>query len=296
MLDFRIHTFLAVCKHMNYTRAAEELCITQPAVSQQIKYLENQYNTKLFTYIGKNLSLTPTGEMLFNKATALANDEAQFIKELQSTHQQNPTYTLGVTYTIGEYIINKPIAAFSKKNDKIRLNLSMKNTTDLRQDLIDGNIQFALIEGSIQDDFFESISFSSENFIAVCSKNHEFTQPIHSLSDLTSEHIIIREEGSGTRDIFEKALALNNLSLQNFNDISYIGSMPTIVELIKEDCGISFLYQSAVEEELKNNTIQQIPLTDFNIKHDLTFIYNKGSLNKDIYLEIFKDLQLAYKH
>lgn len=75
MLDFRIHTFLCVCRHMNYTRAAAELHITQPAVSQHIRYLEREYGAKLFSYKGKHLQLTQAGHILWNAATAISHDD-----------------------------------------------------------------------------------------------------------------------------------------------------------------------------------------------------------------------------
>lgn len=293
MLDFRIHTFLAVCKYKNYTQAAKHLHITQPAVSQQIKYLETLYNTKLFHYQGKTLTLTPNGEKLFHKATALVTDEIQFQKELTRPQTTNKTYNLGVTYTVGEYLLPKPLATYLNNHNDIQINLTMKNTAALQQDLLDGKIQFAIIEGTINNDLFTSLTLTKENFIPIASIHHTFQTPLH-LANLTNEHLILREQGSGTRDILEKALALNNLTPNHFHKTSYIGSMPTIVELIKQDYGITFLYESAVKHEL-HKTIQTIPLNDFNIKHDISFIYIKDSSNKDLYNSIFNDLKEALK-
>ena len=112
MLDFRVYTFLAVCRHMNYTKAAEELHITQPAVSQHIRYLETLYGVRLFVSEGKKVHLSPAGERLLQAATTLKNDEA-YLKELLScVPEQAPTLRFGTTRTIGESVISTPLASY----------------------------------------------------------------------------------------------------------------------------------------------------------------------------------------
>lgn len=94
MLDFRIHTFLCVCRHMNYTRAAAELHITQPAVSQHIRYLEREYGAKLFSYKGKHLQLTQAGHILWNAATAISHDDTLLKEHLHDLQQHNRSLSL----------------------------------------------------------------------------------------------------------------------------------------------------------------------------------------------------------
>ena len=114
VLDFRIETFLCVCRHMNFTYAAEELHITQPAVSQHIRFLEDYYSAKLFERDGKKIKLTPSGEVLLNAMTVIRNDEAAIKENIISSAQSKKVLRLGVTLTIGEYVIAKPIAEYIK--------------------------------------------------------------------------------------------------------------------------------------------------------------------------------------
>lgn len=102
MLDFRIYTFLTVCATMNFTKAAEQLHITQPAVSQHIRYLEELYQTKLFVHEGKKIRLSPAGEILLHTATTLKNDENVLFEQMHQPELDAVPLHFGVTMTIGE--------------------------------------------------------------------------------------------------------------------------------------------------------------------------------------------------
>lgn len=300
MIDFRIHTFIAVCKYMNFTRAAEELHITQPAVSQHIHYLEERYQTTLFLHEGKRIVLSPSGKLLLQAATALKNDEQLLITRMQQDTRQELPLNFGVTKTIGEFVIAKSLAKYMKQHPDSKIKMIMENTNELLQELKNGSIQFALVEGYFSPEEYDCMAFSSEEFIAVCSSNHQFkNQSIHlndskkaiTIQDLQKESLIIREVGSGTRDILEKNLTARNLSLNDFSHISEINSMNAIVQLLLADCGISFLYKAAVAPLLENGQLLEIPLVDFQLKHDFTFIWEKESIFGDSYREIFEELR-----
>ena len=110
MLDFRINTFLTVCQTMNFTKAAEELHITQPTVSQHIHYLEDYYETSLFTYQNRQLALTWAGKTLQERLLRMKNDETTIQKELHENNERIKTLSIGVTMTIGEYAISGALA------------------------------------------------------------------------------------------------------------------------------------------------------------------------------------------
>lgn len=291
MLDFRIYTFLTVCRFMNYTKAAQELCLTQPAVSQHIHYLEKQYGTPLFKYSGKTLSLTESGEKLLRRARALAVDEELLREELQEKPEKPMLFTFGVTTTIGEFVIARPFAHFRKTHPDIHIRMTMANTKEFLRGLREGTVSFALIEGYFPTEEFSSLVYSSEEFIPVCNAAHQFAEEPETLQQLTGEHLIVREPGSGTRNILEKALDIRNIRMEEFAETTEISSMYTIVQLLMEDCGISFLYKTAVQNELEKGVLKRIPLTDFRLKHDFSFIWNKGSLYSETYRMIYQNLK-----
>ncbi len=289
MLDFRIETFLAVCKYMNFTHAAQALHITQPAVSQHIKYLEEKYETPLFIRQKKNLILSPAGEILRSTLEALRNDENTMQKRMKESLVNKKILTFGVTMTIGEYAIISPISKFIKKHPDTDIFIRYGNTQKLLYDLYEGVIDFAIVEGYFREDNYQTRIYRSEEYIAVAAANHPFKKPIHCLKDLTQERLITREQGSGTRAILSKALALKNMSIKNFEHIIEVESMHAIVSLLKEDCGIAFLYKTAVEKELEDGSLQQIFLEDFMLIHDFTFLWNKDSIFSFEYEQIYNE-------
>ena len=103
------------------------------------------------------------------------------------------------------------------------------------------------------------------------------------LKDLLGEHLLIREPGSGTRDILEKNLEIKNIRLTDFSHMTEIGSMHVILQLLEKDAGVTFLYRTAVEEGIEDGRIRELHLRDFQMEHDFAFIWNKGSIYGDVY-------------
>ena len=291
MLDFRMETFLAVCKYMNFTRAAEALNLTQPAVSQHIKYLETKYDVPLFIRERKNLALSPAGEILRSSLESLRNDENTMKKRMKESLSGKKVLTFGVTMTIGEYAILPSLSDFIKAHPDTDFHIRYDNTKTLLSDLYEGNLDFAIVEGYFKKDNYQTRVFRTEEYIAVASSQHEFAKPIHCMQDLTAERLLIREPGSGTRAILSRALALKNMSILNFPHIVEVENIHTIVSLLRQDCGISFLYKTAVQQEIIDGTLKQIQLDDFMLMHDFTFIWNKDSIFSQEYEAIFEELR-----
>ena len=283
MLDFRIETFLCVCRNMNYTHAAKELNITQPAVSQHIHHLEKEYATKLFIQDGKKIELTESGKILFQKMNQIKNDEELLKRQLSCESARNRKISFGVTMTIGEYAISSPVSAFIKENPDMDLIIHFGNTTELLRNLQDGIIDFALVEGYYPEGLYETMLYRTEEFIPVCASSHKFIKKPNMLSDLFSERLLVREPGSGTRNILERALAISNHGIDSFAHYIQVENMHTIIQFLCSDCGVSFLYKAAVEQELNAGSLKRIPLKNFSIKHDFTFLWPKDSVyNEEI--------------
>ena len=290
MLDFRVETFLCVCQTMNFTRAAKRLNITQPAVSQHIRYLEEHYQTSLFRYENKRLSLTPSGLILHERFKTMENDEAALAAELRSSTSGLECLSMGVTMTVGEYSIIHPLARFQREHPAVNIRLHFGNTNDLLQKLASGEIQLALVEGNYPKGNYEHKKYSTEDYIGVCAASHSFATPPKTFSDLLPERLLIREPGSGTRDILERNLALHGMHIADFQHYTEVGNMHTIIGLLRQDCGITFLYQIAVAEELANQQLKKIPLTGFTMQHDFDFIWEKGSIYTAKYQAICQEL------
>lgn len=286
MLDFRINTFLTVCEYMNFTKAAEILCITQPAVSQHIRYLEKTYDTKLFQYEGKKISLTKSGEIIYQTAITMKHDE-EFLKEKIAEEKLGITnLKFGATLTIGEFILPSKLHNYLNKNNNINITMIVENTKELLYKLEHGEIDFALVEGYFIKSEYDYVVYSKENYICVAGKNYKFKNEPHVLEDLLKETLIVREKGSGTRDIFEKNLERQNLTLNDFNKVVEIGNINAIKHLVENNNGITSLYEIAVKDELERGTLKKIEINDLQKNHDFYFIWRKNSAFENLYREL----------
>jgi hypothetical protein len=282
MLDFRIATFLTVCRTMNFTKAAEELGLTQPAVTQHIHHLEQHYGISLFRYEKKALSLTRQGKLLYAGMNAMTKDEEILKKELLRTPEEPPFLSIGVTLTIGEYAVLSPLAAYIEHHPNINLHVHYGNTRNLLALLDDGQISLALIEGFYPEKRYGHRPYRTEQFICACAADYVFSgrQP-NRLRDLFGERLLLREAGSGTREILERSLQARGLSLSDFPRFVVVENMHALIRMMKQTCGISFLYRVAVQEELERGTLREIPLSDFSMQHTFDFVWDQNSIYAD---------------
>ncbi len=290
MLDLRIETFLMVCETMNYTKAARRLNITQPAVSQHIRYLEEYYGKKLFCYSGKKLTLTRAGEMLRQVSGAMRNDEDLLRRRIKEEDPEVFPLYFGVTKTIGEYVIAKPLARYMRRHPDTPVQMEISNTDVLLRHMREGIIHFALVEGYFNSREYDSIPYAMVPFVPVCAAGHRFSAEPYQTRDLLGENLILREQGSGTRMILERQLNAMNLQIGDFRRVCEIGGMHAILQMLQEDAGISFMYLSAAQSLIDQGVLRQIPLRDFHTPHTFNFIWERGSVHEPIYREICAEL------
>ena len=281
MLDYRIKTFLELAQIKNYTETAKKLHTTQPNITQHIQYLEKEYNTKLFIYKNKTLYLTPEGEIFYKYAITLYNSSKRLEESLQT---QSKTIIFGTTKTIGQYTFNSILSGFIKDHPDLTCTMYVDNTENLIAKLETGDLDFIILEGHFDKSKYAYRHFKKDDFVAISS----FDNPINSkgliLNDLLDQTLILREKGSGTRNIFELILHEQNLSISSFKKVHEVASMEVIKKLVHDNLGISFLYH----ESIKNNkNLNILNIQDFKIERDFNFVYLKGALFEDTYHEYF---------
>lgn len=246
MLDYRIDTFLTLCESMNYRKTAEMLHISQPAVTQQIHYLENQYGQKLFQYENHRLVKTEAAAILEQYARAAKLQQQDLLQKLESS----PIHTLriGATKTIGDYYLKEDIRRYLQSPDNA-LTLIVDNTEHLLRLLEENELDFSVVEGFFDKTRFDSILLRREPFVGICRKDHPFAGREVTMEELLQQTIIHREAGSGTRAILEQELRGYNESLQRFRRHICISSFNIILDLVKQGFGVSFVYNILADSD-----------------------------------------------
>lgn len=267
MIDSRIKTFLTLCKVMNYRKTAEILNMTQPAVTQHIHYLEEEYECRLFIYDRRSLKMTPEAEILKKYAENVIYQDKKLRCEL--TQNDCVMLSVGATKTIGEYVISDHVSSFlSNPNNSISINVD--NTENLILLLSEGKIDFALIEGFFDRSRFASKLYRNEPFVGLCGANHPFADRIVSLDEIWNEHLILREEGSGTRNILAQLLTVRNHNFNEFRQITTINSFGLITSLLENNNCITFAYRAVGE---CNKALAEFRLEGFDITREFNYIY-----------------------
>ncbi len=288
MLDYRTHTFLAVYRAESFTRAAEELHVTQPAVSQHIRQLEDHYGCALFSKTGRGVEPTEAGRLLYRTLAVEENDEARLRAELDALVAEKdarPPLRLGCTRTIADFVAPRMLSAHLCRHPDARIVMRAGNTEELVRLLDLGEIDFALVEGPFDRTKFDSATFSHEPFVAVAAAGE---RPA-SITDLLGQRLVLREPGSGTREILERNLAARELSVGDFASVIELASIPTIKACVAAGAGVSFLYRAAVERELADGTLVDVTPEDFVVRHGFALIWQRGSRYANGYRALLRE-------
>ena len=279
-MDTKLKTFLTLCQTMNYRIAAERLHLSQPAVTKQIQSLEQALQTKLFYYDGHNLHKTEKCLLLERYAISMSH---QF-EELQMAiaEKERLQLRIGATKTIGDYVLIDAIKEYLS-DPSHELSLVVDNTKHLLQMLDENRLDFAVIEGTFSKTKYDSYLFRMEPFVGICSKDSPFCNREISVEELLKETIIVREEGSGTRRIFEERIASMGYDLKDFLRQVSISSFVSVKALVASGIGISFLYRSVVDGDEQIGTFTVEGLT---APHPFHVVYTRNT-NAKIYSEKF---------
>ena len=282
-------TFLALCRTMNYTRAAEELNITQPAVTQHIQYLQRHYGVKLFQYRDKHLFLTEAGAALRSAALTMEHDERELMEQLPLLQKGMQHLRLGATLTVGEYALPPHLGRYMKRHPDVALHLVVGSTRRLLEGLNRGELDAAVVEGYFAKREYDAIRWSMEPYVCVCAAGSALEGPME-LEDLFTQTLILRDPESGTREILERALLERNFQLSDFRRVVEINDLTVIKQLVEQNCGITFLYRRAVERELEEGQLRQVFLRGWEVQHEFTFLWRKGSVFEQNYRRLYAQL------
>lgn len=282
MLDKRFKTLVVLKETTSFTQTANRLFITQPAVSQQVSSLEQELQLQLVVRNHGKIQLTTAGIELANFAKQTALESQRLISELK---EETKHLKMGCTLSLSSTILPKFIKHLSKQADIVTTDIN--NTEHILTDIREGKVDFGLIEGNFNKDEFDSFFVQKESFICVA---HDTSKAPTRIEDLFKLPLLIRESGSGSRNIFENWLATQNYRISDFQSIIEIASPSAIIEFLKQNSGISFMYQSLVSKELNSGQLKRLDLQGFSIEHPINLVFLKNSYFKPIYQKIIESV------
>ncbi len=277
-MDFRDQVFLSVAENLSFSKAAKELFISQPAVTNHIKELESKLNITLFERKGSRIYLTQAGKVAYDH-----------LKEIREKYQElefnigrlNEAFKgklhIGSSSTISQYLIPKVIADFHKRYPEIKLYLLNGNSFEMEQKLLENDIDIALVENNLSHSDIRYIDFLNDEIIAVAGKNTLYAKRKNlSINEISEIPIILREKGSGTLEVIENSLGKHNISLEELNVVLHLGSTEAIKNFLINFDGVALISEKAIEKELRLNELVRINIKNANIKRQFRIALRHG--------------------
>ena len=258
-MERKLETFLTLCETLNYRRAAERLHLTQPAVTKQIQY------------DGRRLHKTAKGELLELHAIAQRYNHQKLMQAMQAAPPV--ALRIGATKTIGDYILGPAIRRFLDAPDH-QLQFLVDNTAALLHRLEQGELDFVVLEGVFNKARYDSFLLRNEPYIGICPPGHPLDGQTISPEALLGQRLILREEGSGTRDLLERALAQCSYTVEAFSGTVCVSSFKVIRDLVCAGYGISFVYAAVAADLPAPGRFFCPPLTG---SHELNAVWLKGT-------------------
>jgi len=276
--DFTVHqltVFRAVAQHLSYTRTAQELYLSQPAVTQQIRALELMLGLRLFARKGRGIVLTPAGQELLRHVEQLLTLLAETEPVVHEIHTlQRGSVVVGASSSSGTYVVPALLGAFHTHYPGIRITLSIANRRTIEERLLTHQVDLVVMSLVEQRDrFIVEMLMPYELVVVASSSHHLLGRPALALPDLQEETFLLREKESGTRLDLEQHFAWMGIPLRNSLEL---GSIEAIKEGVAASLGIAVLSRESIALEVANGDLAILDVEGFPLQREWHVVHLKG--------------------
>lgn len=269
-----LEVFLSVAKHLNFTRAGEEVNLSQPSVSVRIRQLETELGVKLFEQLGKRVALTEAGSLLIphaHRVIGAIEDATHAIDELQGL--ERGSLRIGASTTPGMYLIPKTIAKFKAHYPNIEIQLGIRDTRQVEDRVARNEFDFGFVGGHLAGDEVDAQPWLTDQLVLVVAPAHALARKKSvKLEDLRKEKFILREPGSATRATITSHLLRSNLAVEPIMEME---NPESVKKAVQSGLGIAFISLFAVETELKAKSLVAVVVRGVDIRRELKIVYRK---------------------
>lgn len=273
--NFRLRVFREVASQASFRRAAEVLYITQPAVTQQIKALEEELGSRLFDRSGGKVRLTAAGEVLLRHAGEAEATLSRAIEEIGSLEGEvRGALRIAASTTIAQYVLPRLLAEFARQHQGVRLELESANTQHVVEAVASGEAPIGLIEGPAHRQELVVERWLEDELVLVVPAGHEWADEEIALSTLGSAKLLLRERGSGTREVIEQAL--KRAGVQRMEIAMELGSTEALLACVEAGLGVGFASRFALERQRALGTLAPVKVKGLRIARELSMVHPRG--------------------
>lgn len=278
MSDFRLKVFYAVAKNLSFTKASQELFVSQPAITKHIHELESLYQVRLFNRLGNKISLTEAGRVLLEYSERILAEYRRLDYSMHLLHNEySGQLRLGASTTIAQYVLPPILAEYTRQYPKIKLTLIETNSRNVEQALQEHSIDLGMVEGVFRLPNLRYEAFLCDELVPV-SSIQEGGEPEEEISfeEFRQIPLILRERGSGTLDAIEAVLAEKGVKLSSLNVRMHLGSTEGIKSFLKHSPCLGIVSIFAIRRELEENVFRITDIAGLRFQRQFCFVSQHG--------------------
>lgn len=279
MFSFRLKIFHSVATLLSFTKASEELFISQPAVTKSIKELESELGIGLFKRKGSKIELTEAGSILLNHTNQILSIECKINYEISLLkNEYTGNLKIGASTTIGQYVLPPLLALFNKKYPDIKLSLSNNNTQVIEKSLIDGFIDIGIVEGNSKNKQLKYIPFLKDEIVAIAHTSQKLSHLDElSIDEFMSTPLVLREIGSGSLEVITDKLKDHNIKLKDLSVVMNLGSTESIKSFLANSNSLGLISINAISHEVAEGKFKIIDIKGIDFERFFYFIHLHGN-------------------
>ncbi len=262
MADRRLQVFYTVARQLSFTKAAERLVMTQPAVTFQVKQLEEHFNARLFERSHGRIALTPTGQLVLEYAERILGLSAEMDKRVSElTGEISGPLLLGASTTIAEFILPRVLGEFKAHHPQVQTHMMVANSEIIENCVADRTIDLGMIESPSQLPSLNTEICCDDELVMICAPGYKLAV----LKDVTPPQIagepyVSRESGSGTRQFADNYFRQAGIPPEDLNIVMELGSPEAIKGVVETGIGVAIMSRATVAKELRLGSLMAIPL------------------------------------
>lgn len=289
MADRRLQVFYTVAKQLSFTKAAELLFMTQPAVTFQVKQLEEHFNTRLFERSHGKIALTPAGDLALEFAERILNLSAEMETRVgEMTGQISGPLMIGASTTIAEYMLPRILGEFKARYPQVQARLTVANSETIENKVSDHTLDIGLIEAPSHHPHLVTEKCCDDELVVICAPSHALaSHAVVTPAQLAEQPYVSREDGSGTRQVVDAYFREAGVPPEDLNIVMEMGSREAIKGTVEAGLGIAIVSSSTIVKEIKLGDLVAVPLKP-RLFRQLSLVYAQEKFRSKL-LQAFLD-------
>ncbi|MDQ0975436.1 DNA-binding transcriptional LysR family regulator [Neobacillus niacini] len=272
----QLYVFTKVVEHKSFSKAAEDIFLSQSTVSSHIQALERTLNVNLFDRVGREIILTPSGERLYQWALKLLLMKDQAMLDLkEGATELRGMIRIGASSVPGQFMIPKMVKQFRQKYPKATFHINQSSSKNIADKVLNGSVDFGILGEKYDNEKLCYIPLLKEHLVLITSKQSNIVGPVN-IQDLLSYPFIMRNSDSGTNSLIEKFLKKNQISKEKMNIVAYTENGQSLIEFVLQDIGIAIISKMAANEYLERNLLTIHEINEFHDERYFYLVYNKN--------------------